>query len=332
MLYLVTFQMKQTKWTIYCHVHKATGRRYVGLTKMTWRKRWNRHVYNATRAEKNGRSHFWNAIRKYGKDAFDHEVLEVCDSLEDANEAEEKWIAHFDSTDPEKGFNIKRGGDHVPHSEKRNPWDQPEYRRRVTESMKERCRDPAWQAAQAARSKEINSRPEVRRKLSEATSRQFTSEEVRQKMSETVKALHQDPETAVKFRKGLDTANRNRASRTHCKNGHEFTEENTRVDDRGWRYCRRCAADRVKERDYEGRTHCVNGHELIEENVRFGKDGRRRTCLLCLPTRCKRGHEFTPENTRLNGRGSRVCVKCRRTRGRKDDARRRARKKRELRA
>ena len=25
-----------------------------------------------------GCTHFWNAIRKYGKDAFTHEVLEVC--------------------------------------------------------------------------------------------------------------------------------------------------------------------------------------------------------------------------------------------------------------
>lgn len=37
------------------------------------------------------------------------------------------------------------------------------------------------------------------------------------------------------------------ASKTHCKNGHEFTERNTYVrTSRGWteRMCRRCRADR----------------------------------------------------------------------------------------
>ena len=107
--------MGQSRWTVYCHIHRATGRRYVGLTKKTWRKRWNQHVYTASKLAKKGWSHFANAIRKYGKDAFDHEVLEVCDTLDEANAAEEKWIEHFDSRNPEKGFNLKRGGDHLPH-------------------------------------------------------------------------------------------------------------------------------------------------------------------------------------------------------------------------
>lgn len=28
--------------------------------------------------------------------------------------------------------------------------------------------------------------------------------------------------------------------KTHCIHGHEFTDENTRVNERGWRYCRSC--------------------------------------------------------------------------------------------
>ena len=119
--------MRQSQWTIYCHIHKATGRRYIGLTKKTWKQRWNQHVYTATKLAKRGWSHFANAIRKYGKDAFFHEVLEVCDSLEEANAAEEKWVEHFDSTNPERGFNIKKGGGHQPHPV-RNPWDRPEFR------------------------------------------------------------------------------------------------------------------------------------------------------------------------------------------------------------
>jgi hypothetical protein len=32
------------------------------------------------------------------------------------------------------------------------------------------------------------------------------------------------------------------ARRTHCKQGHEYTPENTRIAPTGWRQCRKCAA------------------------------------------------------------------------------------------
>jgi len=39
-----------------------------------------------------------------------------------------------------------------------------------------------------------------------------------------------------------------RRAKTHCKNGHEFTEANTFMTKEGWRACRRCHADREKKR------------------------------------------------------------------------------------
>ena len=35
---------------------------------------------------------------------------------------------------------------------------------------------------------------------------------------------------------------------THCKHGHEFTEENTYVDRAGHRYCRACAREKQRQR------------------------------------------------------------------------------------
>lgn len=32
--------------------------------------------------------------------------------------------------------------------------------------------------------------------------------------------------------------------KTHCSNGHEFTEENTKITSRGWRECRACVWNR----------------------------------------------------------------------------------------
>jgi len=37
-----------------------------------------------------------------------------------------------------------------------------------------------------------------------------------------------------------------RAARTHCKNGHEWTVENTYFTKEGWRNCRRCACEKMR--------------------------------------------------------------------------------------
>ena len=39
-------------------------------------------------------------------------------------------------------------------------------------------------------------------------------------------------------------------SETHCKNGHEFTKENTRITKEGWRNCRKCRALREADRRF----------------------------------------------------------------------------------
>lgn len=158
-----------TKWTVYCHIHRESGRRYVGLTKMSMMKRWNRHVYSANRGA-SGTSHFLNAVRKYGKDAFDHEVLEVCGTLEEANAAEVRWIEVLGTRDPGKGFNVAKGGSHQPHPIK-NPWDRPEYREKATAASRKVWSDPTVRrkASLVQRGKVLS--PEHRGKISANMSR-----------------------------------------------------------------------------------------------------------------------------------------------------------------
>ncbi len=145
---------KEPCWTIYCHIHRESGRRYIGLTKKTWKKRWNSHVYNAFNRPKGSRSHFWAAIRKYGKDAFSHKVLEVCDSLEEANASEEYWIDLYGTTNQITGFNLAKGGSYVPNPEQKNPWDRPDYL----------WNDPEYRKAHGRKMKEVAKRPEVKKK------------------------------------------------------------------------------------------------------------------------------------------------------------------------
>lgn len=47
---------------------------------------------------------------------------------------------------------------------------------------------------------------------------------------------------------GGKASGQKRKERTHCKNGHEFTPDNTLITKEGWRACRRCHADRELRR------------------------------------------------------------------------------------
>lgn len=49
---------------------------------------------------------------------------------------------------------------------------------------------------------------------------------------------------AENMRRGVD-------ARTHCRNGHEFTPENTWIDPDGWRRCRECRA--IRQRAWRAR-------------------------------------------------------------------------------
>lgn len=184
------------KWTIYCHTHIASERRYIGLTKMSMMKRWNRHTYDALKRSRS-KSHFHNAIRKYGKDAFDHEVLQICDSLEEANVAEIQWIEFHDTRNPVRGFNIMKGGSPTQHRAPKNPWDRPEYRAKCTGrvlSLKQR-------AAISSRMTGQEKSSDVKKKISASLRGRTLSDETKKKISESGKGKILDLETRSKISK-----------------------------------------------------------------------------------------------------------------------------------
>jgi len=258
-----------TRWTIYCHIHTESGRRYIGLTKLTMMKRWNQHVSNAKAKKGKGCAHFWAAIRKYGKHAFIHRILAYCDDLETANLAEECWIEFYDTRNPEKGFNLAKGGAHIPHPIHRNPWDDPEFRaarladldranssitsaersqrsqslwndpefrQQVTASNREAYSDPAVKNHAASAMKEAFARPESRAKRSKSSSAMWTDEY----RSNNAK-LWENPNFRERCQSGLLTGASLNKFKTHCSRGHEYTPDNTYVNPRGSRECRVCS-------------------------------------------------------------------------------------------
>jgi hypothetical protein len=193
------------KWTLYCHTHIESGRRYIGLTRLGWRRRWKAHVSLAL-SRQGGWGHFQNAIRKYGPEAFSHEVLEVCRNLEVANLAEECWIEFYETRNPGKGFNLTKGGLHVPHPIK-NPWDRPEYRAAATQRAKDRWKNPQYVLKNRAANKAALNTPESRAKRSEISKQILSDPHVRIHMSAANKGRTFTPE----HRANLSAANRERA-------------------------------------------------------------------------------------------------------------------------
>lgn len=101
------------------------------------------------------------------------------------------------------------------------------------------------------------------------------------------------------------------AEKTHCPQGHEYTEENTYTSEKGWRRCRICLGqstekwisktnynERKKEERKENkkiRTHCKNNHplsgnNLIEEKNKNGEVIARR-CRTCVNAKARSNHE-----------------------------------------
>lgn len=90
---------------VYCHTSPC-GKKYVGVSSRGWEARWQDHVQDS---ETGSDLLFACAIRKYGADCFDHEVLEQCKTAEEASAAEVRWIAQLDTNGP-NGYNGTRGG------------------------------------------------------------------------------------------------------------------------------------------------------------------------------------------------------------------------------
>lgn len=77
--------------------------------------------------------------------------------------------------------------------------------------------------------------------------------------------------------------------KTHCPSGHEYSEENTYTDKNGYKHCRTCARERMRDNRSDGpgrgnknkaKTHCPYGHEYTKENTYINPQGRR-TCKIC---------------------------------------------------
>lgn len=93
---------QEKEYCVYKHT-APNGKVYIGQTCKKPTERW---------ANGFGYRHqmFYNAIQKYGWDRIAHEILFEGLSKEEADKKEIELIAYYDSTNPEKGYNLAFGG------------------------------------------------------------------------------------------------------------------------------------------------------------------------------------------------------------------------------
>lgn len=91
-------------YTVYAHINKINGKMYIGLTSKSVDERW-----------RNGKgykkSYFNNAIKKYGWDNFEHEVIASNLSEKDAKNFEILLIDKLQTNNSNFGYNLTKGGD-----------------------------------------------------------------------------------------------------------------------------------------------------------------------------------------------------------------------------
>ena len=92
---------------IYKFTNKTNGKAYIGKTIDVER----RKIEHLSRSKTIANNHFYNAIKKYGFDNFDLEILSEHESEDSAYEAESQHIAQYKSNDKALGYNSTTGGE-----------------------------------------------------------------------------------------------------------------------------------------------------------------------------------------------------------------------------
>lgn len=126
----------------YCLV---SGKSYVGQTSRSLSLRWYDHVYQASRLK----DHFHYAIRKYGKDSFQLQILSETEDSSLLDSLESLWILLLNTKSP-NGYNLTSGGGGV------RGWKaSPEVCERISASKRGKPRpvgliDKTWKTRKAS--------------------------------------------------------------------------------------------------------------------------------------------------------------------------------------
>ena len=96
-------------------IRSPSHKTYIGQTIYDYISRWRDHCYDAFDPKKDHCVKLNRAIRKYGKESFHIALILKCETQEELNRNEVRYIRIFNSI--KDGYNIKEGGKNGKHSE-----------------------------------------------------------------------------------------------------------------------------------------------------------------------------------------------------------------------
>lgn len=139
-------------YTVYQHINKQNGKRYIGITSRPVEARWGTNGANYSSSP-----HFWSAIQKYGWDMFDHIVVATGLTKTAACQMEKDLIAKYDTQIT--GYNMTSGGEDGLMSD--------EAKAKLSQSMMHNKNGAGHKCSEEKRAKIRASQPSLGKHLSE---------------------------------------------------------------------------------------------------------------------------------------------------------------------
>jgi group I intron endonuclease len=102
-MYIITKYL-EPKFTVYMHVNKINGKRYIGITGQNPKKRWGT---NGCGYDETNQLMFHNVIKKYGWDNFEHIIIDTGLDEGDAKRMEIYLIKKYNTLDRKFGYNLR---------------------------------------------------------------------------------------------------------------------------------------------------------------------------------------------------------------------------------
>lgn len=168
------------EYCVYIHT-TPSNKKYVGLTSYEPEKRW-RHGENYKTSR-----YFYNAIKKYGWENIEHEIVATGLSWDDASKEEQRLIALYKTNDTDYGYNRTSGGEDGFHHDKETIC-------KISEASKRLWGDDVHREAMIERvTQRWNERPDLKEALSEQSKARWSQRDYRDKMLLAINAYNNNP-------------------------------------------------------------------------------------------------------------------------------------------
>ncbi len=183
---------------IYCIEHRETGKKYVGQTTQGITARWRSHQF--------GKQYcvlLCRAINKYGSESFDVYELAQAGSKYELNEKEIFYISLYETTNRQKGYNLRSGGSFGKHSEEskekmsrsvRKAYENPAFKQKLIAANTGKKRSSDFCNRTSERMLGTTVTQEAKRKISASVTEYWKSDEYRNLVSEGQKSTRSTAE------------------------------------------------------------------------------------------------------------------------------------------